>query len=126
MILGYWIKLSCLYIPQGHHFISTLWLCADEYIFIFFEQNPPLKAGNLKNMAVNKLKQLKLEHVCGDDLLSFTDHNNHLSVMTSFFQITNNLKLPSFFRSIITTTCRGIYHLWEIPSLLSVNLRKPQ
>ena len=40
-LLGYRIEFSCLYIPQGHNFISTLWLCStDEYVFFF--ENPPL------------------------------------------------------------------------------------
>ena len=31
--LGCRIELSCLYIPQGHYFISTLWLLnTDEYL----------------------------------------------------------------------------------------------
>jgi len=35
---GYRIEFSCLYIPQGHHFISTLWLwCTDEYMFVLFQ-----------------------------------------------------------------------------------------
>jgi len=35
IITGYRIKFSCLYIPQGHYFISTLWLWrTDKYVFI--------------------------------------------------------------------------------------------
>jgi len=31
------IKFSCLYIPQGHYFISTLWLWnIDEYLIFWF------------------------------------------------------------------------------------------
>jgi len=31
-LLGYRIEFSCLYIPQGHYFTSTLWLWStDEY-----------------------------------------------------------------------------------------------
>ena len=26
LLLGYRIEFSCLYIPQGHYFINTLWL----------------------------------------------------------------------------------------------------
>jgi len=32
-LFGYRIEFSCLYRPQGHHFISTVWLLsADEYV----------------------------------------------------------------------------------------------
>ena len=31
-LLGYMVEFSCLYIPQRHYFISTLWLLStDEY-----------------------------------------------------------------------------------------------
>ena len=34
---GYMIKFSCLYIPQGHYFISTVWLrSTDEYVHFWF------------------------------------------------------------------------------------------
>ena len=37
-LLGYRIKFSCLYIPQGHYLISTLWLWStDEYVIFLFE-----------------------------------------------------------------------------------------
>jgi len=36
-ILGYRIEFSCLYVPQGHYLISTLWLwCTDEYVNFWF------------------------------------------------------------------------------------------
>ena len=36
-LLGYMIKFSCLYIPQGHYFISTVWLrSTDEYVHFWF------------------------------------------------------------------------------------------
>ena len=32
-LFGYRIELRCLYIPQGHDFVSTLWLWStDEYM----------------------------------------------------------------------------------------------
>ena len=31
-LLDYWIEFSCLYISQGHYFISTLWLWEDEFV----------------------------------------------------------------------------------------------
>ena len=38
-LLGYRTEFSCLYIPQGHTFIGTVWLgSTDEYDFIFWEQ----------------------------------------------------------------------------------------
>jgi len=43
-LLNYKIEFSCLYIPQGHAFISTMWLCStDEYDF--FERRSTFK-GN--------------------------------------------------------------------------------
>jgi len=34
LLLGYRIKFSCLYVPQGHYYISTLWLLSTvEYAF---------------------------------------------------------------------------------------------
>ena len=44
-LLGYRIKLSCLYLPQGHYFISTMWVWSTyEYVFFFLNlsKNPPL------------------------------------------------------------------------------------
>ena len=36
-LLGYRIEFSCLYIPQEHYFISTLWLWSiDEYVRFWF------------------------------------------------------------------------------------------
>ena len=47
--LGYRIEFCCVYIPQGHYFICTLWLWStDEYIFIFIlSESPPLKKMTL-------------------------------------------------------------------------------
>ena len=59
MILGYWIKLSCLYIPQGHHFISTLWLCPDEYIFILFWAKSTFKSRELEKHGSKQIKAIK-------------------------------------------------------------------
>jgi len=37
LLLGYRIEFRCLYIPQGHYFISTLGLWStDEYFFELF------------------------------------------------------------------------------------------
>ena len=37
-LLGYRIEFSCLYIPQWHSFISTLWLWStDEYLLFFLD-----------------------------------------------------------------------------------------
>jgi len=31
------IRISCLYLPQGHNFISIVWLWStDEYVFLFY------------------------------------------------------------------------------------------
>ena len=36
-LLGYRFEFSCLYIPQGHYFISTLWLWSThEYVVFLF------------------------------------------------------------------------------------------
>ena len=36
------IKFSCLYLPQGHHFITTVWLWStDEYVFFFILSESP-------------------------------------------------------------------------------------
>ena len=33
-LLGYRTEFSCLYLPQGHNFTSTVWLkSTDEYVF---------------------------------------------------------------------------------------------
>ena len=35
--LGYRTKFSCLYLPQAHNFISTVWLWStDEYVMFWF------------------------------------------------------------------------------------------
>ena len=46
--LGCRIEYSCLYIPQGHFFISTLWLWStDEYVFsLFLGESLPLNNCN--------------------------------------------------------------------------------
>jgi len=37
---GYRIEFSCLYIPQGHHFINSLWLWStDEYICLYMSHS---------------------------------------------------------------------------------------
>ena len=43
-LLGYRTEFSCLYIPQWHYFISTLWLwSADEYgFFMILSESPSL------------------------------------------------------------------------------------
>ena len=39
-LLGYMIELCCLYFPQGHTFISTMWLWStDDYVNILFSTN---------------------------------------------------------------------------------------
>ena len=43
-LLGYRTKFSCLYLPQGHNFISTVWLgSTDEYVLFYLERNSIFK-----------------------------------------------------------------------------------
>ena len=36
-LLGHRTEFSCLYLPQGHNFISTVWLWStDEYVIFLF------------------------------------------------------------------------------------------
>mgnify|MGYP006890274217 CR=1 FL=1 len=43
-LLGYRIELCCLYFPQGHIFLSTMWLCStDDYVnILILNESPPL------------------------------------------------------------------------------------
>ena len=45
LLLGYRIEFSCLYISQGHTFVSTVWLWnIDKYVFFFqFERKSTFK-----------------------------------------------------------------------------------
>jgi len=41
MITRIKIEFSCRYLPQGHHFISVLWLrSTDEYLYFWFWAKP--------------------------------------------------------------------------------------
>ena len=52
-LLGYRIEFSCLYLPQGHNFIST-----DEYVlFLYFDRSPSLKESKC-NKSVGDYKDI--------------------------------------------------------------------
>ena len=46
-LLGYRIELSCLFIPQGHYFISTFVAMKKSGICIFFSGIAPLKINSV-------------------------------------------------------------------------------
>ena len=60
-LLGYRIQLSCLYIPQWHNCISTLWLWSiDEYVFYFFERKSTFNIV----VSVKRYETLIHVHLC--------------------------------------------------------------
>ena len=52
-LLGYRIKFSCLYIPQGHYFIITLIKGCEvqmHMLLLFFSESPPITTSVLLNV----------------------------------------------------------------------------
>ena len=48
-LLGYRTEFSCLYRPQGHTFISTVWLWStEEYVFYILSESPSLTTCIIK------------------------------------------------------------------------------
>ena len=67
-LLGYRIEISFLYIPQGHYFISTLWLWStDEYGFFLLSESPSLNKPFLVKTVIST--SLFNDHL---DQLAFT------------------------------------------------------
>ena len=61
-LVGYRIKFSCLYIPQGHYFINTLWLWSTVEMSVF---------GFEKKSTFNNKKK-RILHPCNNISKSYT------------------------------------------------------
>ena len=127
-LLGYRIDFNCVYIPQGHYFISTLWLWStDEYvIFLILTECPPLKGsvhmGTLfsTQTATISHKQDELGIICHIQTWQKLMSKQLFKFHFSFFRGRQRSKPYKF------STDTGIFsHRWNTPLCWSLNISVP-
>ena len=116
-LLGYRVEFSCLYIPLGHYFISTLWLWStDEYVNFDFERKSTFNVAEHKDdldmfrMSIEKA----IEQLDGKCIL----HGNIDQTLLNSLHCLLNFEIGRLDCRVITTEykthiqCIHMYHLF--------------